>query len=260
MTAWKVEPSKLLKCVNREGSRVRIGNFKYEKRVCALGDLSGNHFTVVLRDLVPDKPMEMEMGMVNALKDSLLKAKDRGFINYFGLQRFGAGVVRTHWIGRAILSNRLDVAVALILCARYETALSLPPPSPFSITITAFCRKGESDKSNQARLAFRQSLDYNVAISNLPVRRSDRLHPHLHPRHSIYAETKLYRTPSSRCPQSTWTQCIRKCASSCTIAIPISTPHPIPISTPISIPIPVHSCLAIAVYCMFMPIKAIVGT
>jgi TruD family tRNA pseudouridine synthase len=71
-----------------------LGNFVYCQEALRLGDLYGNRFELVLRD-------------VDAQQEHLKEACDslaaRGFINYFGLQRFGTSAVPTHVIGRALL-------------------------------------------------------------------------------------------------------------------------------------------------------------
>ena len=42
---------------------------------------------------------------------------DVGFINYFGMQRFGTSAVPTHEVGKAILASKWEEAVDLILSA-----------------------------------------------------------------------------------------------------------------------------------------------
>jgi tRNA pseudouridine13 synthase len=42
--------------------------------------------------------------------------EERGFINYFGLQRFGTGLVPTQAVGRAMFQQNWELACALILC------------------------------------------------------------------------------------------------------------------------------------------------
>ena len=64
------------------------------KQHLCLGDLTGNRFTLTLRNITADK------GVVEAALGSL---KNKGFINYFGLQRFGTGIVPTSDVGRAMI-------------------------------------------------------------------------------------------------------------------------------------------------------------
>ena len=67
-----------------------VGNFKYCREPLKLGSLSGNHFIITLRNVVGDHDM---------IAKSLESLKLDGFINYFGLQRFGTTSVPTHKIG-----------------------------------------------------------------------------------------------------------------------------------------------------------------
>ncbi|EFJ27792.1 hypothetical protein SELMODRAFT_411697 [Selaginella moellendorffii] len=61
------------------------------QRGLALGELSGNRFNVILRDVVAESE--------NAIKEAAEGMGNSGFINYYGLQRFGSCGVPTHAIG-----------------------------------------------------------------------------------------------------------------------------------------------------------------
>ena len=75
-----------------------LGNFEYRDTPLQLGDLSGNEFTLVIRDISGVADAESD---VNVACGSL---KEHGFINYFGLQRFGTGGSPTHEIGMCVLN------------------------------------------------------------------------------------------------------------------------------------------------------------
>ena len=83
---------------------VTVGNFSQSATPLRLGDLSGNLFTVVLR-AVDGGSAQHASASVSALRDS-------GFINYFGLQRFGSGSVATHSIG----ADALLICLPLLHC------------------------------------------------------------------------------------------------------------------------------------------------
>jgi tRNA pseudouridine13 synthase len=70
---------------------IRVGNFSPCASPLRLGDLSGNLFTIVLR-AVDGGSTQHATAAVSALRES-------GFVNYFGLQRFGTGTVATHTVG-----------------------------------------------------------------------------------------------------------------------------------------------------------------
>ncbi|RKO90058.1 pseudouridine synthase, partial [Blyttiomyces helicus] len=86
---------------------VVCGDFSYSWERLMLGDLTGNHFILTLRDAKFDSPADVEIAM-----ESL---RDHGFINYFGLQRFGTRVAGTHQIGLAMLKGEWEKAVDLIM-------------------------------------------------------------------------------------------------------------------------------------------------
>lgn len=52
------------------------------------------------------------------ISESVQSLKDNGFVNYFGMQRFGTGTIMSHEIGRAILKKDYQEAVDLILKPR----------------------------------------------------------------------------------------------------------------------------------------------
>lgn len=81
-----------------------------------LGDLGGNHFTIVLRDVKGSSESDLE--------ESLVSLRDKGYLNYFGMQRFGTSTVLTHTIGCAIMKKQYQLASDLILNPREGGKLS----------------------------------------------------------------------------------------------------------------------------------------
>lgn len=82
-TQWfcvrKVDPRKLV-MRTKPLRNIHIGNFTFEDKPLKLGKLIGNRFRIALRNVtVEDSVID---GALNSLKEY-------GFINYFGLQRFG---------------------------------------------------------------------------------------------------------------------------------------------------------------------------
>jgi len=98
--------------------KLEVGNFSYEKFDVKLGDLSGNRFTLGIRNV---KAASSE------LKPVMEYFQKHGFINYFGTQRFGTSAgVPTSNIGKALLQGDFSEAVNLILRPReYERLHSL---------------------------------------------------------------------------------------------------------------------------------------
>ncbi|XP_059916356.1 pseudouridylate synthase 7 homolog [Gadus macrocephalus] len=97
--------SHLNKCLNN----FKLGNFCYKNHPLKLGELQGNHFTVVLRNI---------SGSQEQVEQALKSLKETGFINYYGMQRFGTTAVPTYQVGKAILRNDWSEVVDLILKPR----------------------------------------------------------------------------------------------------------------------------------------------
>ncbi|KAM6321524.1 pseudouridylate synthase 7 homolog isoform 1-T1 [Aegotheles albertisi] len=87
----------------------KLGNFSYKNHPLKLGELQGNHFTVVLRSIT---------GTDDQIEQAMHSLREIGFINYYGMQRFGTTAVPTYQIGRAILQNNWNEVMDLILKPR----------------------------------------------------------------------------------------------------------------------------------------------
>ncbi|GAB0099828.1 pseudouridylate synthase 7 homolog [Sergentomyia squamirostris] len=105
----KREPSKIVNAA-RKTQNVTIGNFSCRPQVLKLGQLRGNRFRLVLREITADPDVRQA---------SLNNFQKRGFINYFGLQRFGnSALIPTFLIGEALLKQQWQLACELILKPR----------------------------------------------------------------------------------------------------------------------------------------------
>ncbi|TVY34387.1 Multisubstrate pseudouridine synthase [Lachnellula occidentalis] len=121
----------------------RIGNFEYKKNRLELGELGGNQFTITLRDCqFPneaglDEEARLELGRT-LVGDAVKYLQANGFINYFGLQRFGTFGIGTHQVGMKILKEDFEGAVWDILSYTDETlSMGLYPeehPEPLNRT------------------------------------------------------------------------------------------------------------------------------
>lgn len=91
-----------------------LGAFSYEDRGLDLGDLQGNEFQIVIRDArVPEgEPAE---NLEQIVLQSYKSLSENGFINYFGLQRFGTFSISTHVLGIHLLKDDWASAAELIL-------------------------------------------------------------------------------------------------------------------------------------------------
>jgi len=117
---------------------IQLGNCKFVKRGLKLGDLKGNLFNITLRELSNDNP--------NIIENAIYSLKEVGFINYFGMQRFGTTSLPTHEIGKVILKKNWKKAVELILMEK----------------------KGENEKISKARQIWKETHNPKKALEEMP--------------------------------------------------------------------------------------------
>ncbi|ORX91128.1 pseudouridine synthase, partial [Basidiobolus meristosporus CBS 931.73] len=139
VTGHHVKAERLLG-LNKSMRGVQVGGFKYTPDKIDLGDLSGNRFVITIRELEAES-MEMVDRELTALRD-------RGFINYFGMQRFGARAVPTHVVGKHLLLGNWEKAVDLILMPR----------------------EGETGTIAEARQQWASTRDPSLVVSLFPKR------------------------------------------------------------------------------------------
>ncbi|KAJ6809140.1 multisubstrate pseudouridine synthase 7 [Iris pallida] len=108
--------AKRLAALNSRLFGIKVGDFSYVSEGLVLGQLSGNRFTITLRGVIADTDT------IKAAADGL---GSNGFINYYGLQRFGSGSVPTHLIGAALLRGEWKGAADLILDPREGDILEI---------------------------------------------------------------------------------------------------------------------------------------
>lgn len=98
----------------------RVGGFEYKKHGLELGELNGNEFLLTLRDChAPNEEGLNHEQRFEALQKAVDEAArnfgEKGFINYYGLQRFGTFSTGTHTTGKKILQGDLEGAVNGVL-------------------------------------------------------------------------------------------------------------------------------------------------
>ena len=129
---------------------------RHANEALSLGDLLGNRFGIVIRDVeVPDPESRVQM-IMETVRD--------GVPNYFGLQRFGAIRPVTHVVGEWILRGDYEQAV---------------------LTYTGLAFPSESDPVRATRGAFFTTRDAGQALREFPVQmnyeRAMLQHLHNHP-------------------------------------------------------------------------------
>lgn len=92
------------------------------------------------RDVVPAKP--------KVLTDAVDALSKSGFLNYFGMQRFGTTAVGTHMIGLSLLRGDWDLAIDLIMRKK----------------------SGETQDAEHARSVWQQTKDAKATLELMPKR------------------------------------------------------------------------------------------
>ncbi|KAH0543271.1 hypothetical protein FGG08_002435 [Glutinoglossum americanum] len=111
----------------------RVGGFEYKNEGLSLGDLAGNEFVITLRDCkFPDtKGMRFQEKLTTAkikVMDSALNLEQKGFLNYYGLQRFGTFATGTHEVGMQMLQGNFQRACEQILSFSEEALAAANDP------------------------------------------------------------------------------------------------------------------------------------
>ena len=93
----------------RWNKNVEISNFSFSDKELRLGLLKGNQFCVCFRFVEGLKNIKSDLDLITK------SINEKGFINYFGMQRFGVGNVPTHIIGKFVIKKLWKEAFAKIL-------------------------------------------------------------------------------------------------------------------------------------------------
>ena len=112
VNAFKLQPARLCRFMAKApfGDAIVLGNLAYEDKPLRLGAHGGNRFTIVLRDVSCGEA---------ELEAALSALQSVGFINYFGLQRFGNSAdAATHKLGIALLRSDYHGCLDMILGPR----------------------------------------------------------------------------------------------------------------------------------------------
>lgn len=83
--------------------KISLGSFSHRLQV---NSHQGNRFTIVLREVT---------GSDEAIAKAMAHLRDVGYVNYFGLQRFGTGSVGTHLVGVELVKGNWEVTVLSLL-------------------------------------------------------------------------------------------------------------------------------------------------
>jgi tRNA pseudouridine13 synthase len=140
VNVYKLMPARLVSAMAKApfGDSIVVGDLRYEEQPMRMGAHGGNRFTIVLRDVSCGE---------EELESALRALQTHGFINYFGLQRFGNNdAAGTHKLGAAMLRADYDAVLRMILAGR----------------------PGERLEERKAREVWEQTQDAAAALKVLP--------------------------------------------------------------------------------------------
>ncbi|NXF94467.1 PUS7L protein, partial [Eubucco bourcierii] len=146
MVVKKVTPERLKEIGSKMEKRgMRIHNIHSAFQHLRLGQLKGNHFDIVVRDLKCHSH-DSSADLKERISEAMENVETKGFVNYYGLQRFGQGKnVQTDQIGLALLNEKMVKAVKLF-----------------------FTPEDTDDPVNNAKRYFLQTEDAKGALMMLP--------------------------------------------------------------------------------------------
>ncbi|OCT49742.1 putative pseudouridine synthase TruD/Pus7 [Cladophialophora carrionii] len=120
VSAYRVEAERLAG-LNRSLKYAAVGDFEYHKQGLELGDLSGNEFVITLRECQLEASSsdnvagQRKAEIHSYLHTALHRLREKGFLNFYGLQRFGTFATRTDIVGLHILKGDFKSACDSIL-------------------------------------------------------------------------------------------------------------------------------------------------
>ncbi|KAI9730192.1 MAG: hypothetical protein M1834_005956 [Cirrosporium novae-zelandiae] len=155
--------------LNKTLRNAAVGDFEYCPQGLELGDLTGNEFLITLRDchfpgeenMTPPARLDLAKKIVSS---SVSEFQNRGFINYYGLQRFGTFSSSTDSVGVKMLQEDFKGACNAILSFKQETLNAAKDPLS-----TGNDRISRDDKARAYAIdLFQQSGKVTAALDALP--------------------------------------------------------------------------------------------
>lgn len=117
LTIKDVPISKLIEISTNLSDNVMIGQFKECINPISLGENKGNRFTILIRDVkIPERNVSIDEGIRNRINE----LNKHGFLNYFGMQRFGTGKIPTHYYGILILKREWKELINIFITPQEE--------------------------------------------------------------------------------------------------------------------------------------------
>jgi tRNA pseudouridine13 synthase len=149
ISIMNLEETKLER-IHLPGLKIRV--LGRTNRAVGLGDLFGNRFHIVIRDLCGQDPA------ARANEITLDIGQKRGVPNYFGVQRFGDTRPVTHKVGEALARGKIEEAVFIYLAMPFDGELAS--------TRAAREELWKSRDIPKALKSFPEHLHYELAMLN----------------------------------------------------------------------------------------------
>lgn len=122
MVVKKISPQRLKEKTADFGKKgMHLSHVRPVSEPLRLGRLQGNHFDLVVRNLRPhgatdtrSSDIEIHTRLAALVKEAVENVKTKGFVNYYGPQRFGSGQsIQSDRVGLALLKEDMVSAVHL---------------------------------------------------------------------------------------------------------------------------------------------------
>lgn len=144
----------------------KIGNYEYQPSGLQLGQLAGNEFIITLRDCHFGGEADSQNRADCASKIvscAIQKLQQNGFLNYYGLQRFGTFATRTDTVGMKILQGDFEAAVDAILDFNPTSLAAAQEPRSYNGKVSA------DDKARAYALdLFKSTRKARPSLDHLP--------------------------------------------------------------------------------------------
>ncbi|KAF5849061.1 hypothetical protein GGP41_006021 [Bipolaris sorokiniana] len=165
----KRQTAQRIQSFNKVLFNAAVGDFQHSHHDIKLGNLMGNEFTITLRDchFQSEEGLDFEQRQKLAndvVRKAITDFSEKGFINYYGLQRFGSFAASTDAIGRKMLQDDLKGAVEDLL-AYSDVALAAADGTSTDPTIQV-----SQDDRNRAKALhiWRTTSNGSEALNLLP--------------------------------------------------------------------------------------------
>ncbi|KAI7686992.1 hypothetical protein SSS_07542 [Sarcoptes scabiei] len=162
-SAFRTDPLKIWQSSNsfnrrsRNQATMHVGHFRFSDEPLRLGDLNGNKFEIILRQISSLALDSLSSTRIDEINQNLESIKNNGFINYYGMQRFGSHRIDSHRLGVLILKKEFKSLVKMILC---EKPLNRSSSNSFN--------QNQDQAFNDAIKIWKEERDAGAAYKKLP--------------------------------------------------------------------------------------------